>query len=406
MTKRYSHSSIEAYNNCPRQYKFAYVEKVSVEKKLSVDLLLGSTVHRALENLYRTKLNGKVIKLDELVAYYDNLWEDTDKEKIIVVRENDAIEDFIKVGRDSLSKYYEKYHPFDDGQTLNVEEYIDFPLDPNNRFNIRGRIDRLSRLDDGTVEVIDYKTKAQLPSQRSLDDDNQMGIYLIAVKYLWPDFTKLRAKQIFIRHGVEMTTEMNDDQLEEIRYRVFQNILKIEESLKNDNFPPQESHLCSWCQYYDLCPAKRHKLVLDGNQDAEFDEKVGEKLADEYIRLDQEIKSKTAELKALKSDIIRFCDETELTRLSSDVGHVNVRFTETDEFPSKTANSEAFLNLTILARDAGLDEAFKLDQNLLYKDFYSTEKLPPELMEQMKVYLLKKKTTRVTARGKKNKLEE
>lgn len=395
MAKKYSHSSIDTYNNCPRQYKFAYVERVSVEKKLTADLYLGSVVHKALENLYRTKLNGRVMPFEELLAFYNRQWDETEKNRLVVVRESDSIEAFIEIGRIGLKKFYDKFAPFDNGQTLIIEEFVDFPLDPNGRFNIRGKIDRMARLGDGSVEIIDYKTQAMLPTQVALDNDDQMALYLMAVRQLWPDFKNIRARQVFIRHGVEMTANMSDDKLDEIRYAIYQNILEIEDAAKNDNFPPKESSLCNWCEYYNLCPAKRHQRALEGNQDEQFDEKVGEKLAEQYITLDTDIKSKTAELKALKEDIIRFCEESDLTKLYSAAGELNARFSEGEEFPSKTANSDAYLNLSILARDAGLDEAFKLDQNVLYKEFYRSDKLPPELKQKLGVFLVKKKGVRL-----------
>ncbi len=403
MARKYSHSSIGTYNNCPRQYKFAYIERVTVEKKLTADLLLGSTVHKALETLYKTKLNGRVMPLDELLDFYNKQWDESNKDHIVVIRESDSIEDFIETGREGLRRFYGKYAPFDDGQTLVVEQFITFPLDPNGRFEIRGRIDRLVQRGDGTVEVIDYKTQAMLPTQRDLDNDPQMALYLIAVRHLWPDFERVRARQIFIRHGVEMAANIDDGRLEEIRYALYQKILEIEDAAQNDNFPPNESNLCNWCDFYSLCPAKRHKLALEGNQDEQFDEKVGETLAEKYIVLDKEIKTKSAELKALKEDVVRFCDEADLTRLSSPAGELSVRFGETEEFPSKTANADAYLNIAILARDAGLDEAFKLDQNVLYKEFYRAEKLPPELRDKLRVFLITKKSARITAKANSDK---
>ncbi len=399
MTRKYSYSSIDKYNNCPRQYKFDKIEKVTVAKKLTADLILGNAVHKTLESLYRTKLNGRVMPLEELIDTYNRRWEESDKSKIVVVRESDSIEDFIETGRIGLKKFYDKYAPFDDGQSLIIEQFVDFPLDPNERFHITGKIDRLARHDDGIVEIIDYKTQAMLPTQIELDNNHQMALYLMAVRHLWPDFKTVRARQVFIRHGLEMTANIDDNRLEEIRYAIYQNILEIEDAAKNDNFPPKESGLCNWCEYFNLCPAKRHQMALEGNQDEQFDEKVGEKLAEQYIRLDKDIKSKTAELKALKEDIIQFCEESDLTKLYSADGEVNVRFSESEEFPSKTANSDAFLNLSILARDAGLDEVFKLDQNVLYKEFYRADKLPPELKEKMGVFLVKRKSARVTTKA-------
>jgi ATP-dependent helicase/DNAse subunit B len=44
----YSHSRLETYQNCPRQYKLQYIDKVEVEERESVEAFLGSKVHETL----------------------------------------------------------------------------------------------------------------------------------------------------------------------------------------------------------------------------------------------------------------------------------------------------------------------------------------------------------------------
>ena len=96
-------------------------------------------------------------------------------------------------------------------------------------------------------------------------------------------------------------------------------------------------------------------------------------------------------MRALKDDIVKFCEQMEITRLDSDRGNLKVITQETEEFPSKSRDEKVFTALSIIARDADLKECFKLDQNVLYKEFYRTEKLPPDLMQKLQKYLRKKK---------------
>jgi len=402
MARAYSNSKIGTYNTCPRQYKFQHIERATVEKPVGVEAFLGSAVHQALEKLYTLKLNGKIQALEDVLRGYHEYWEGPDKESIKVTRENLGVEDYIKVGVKALERYYDKYKPFEDTRTLALEKNISFPLDPNGRFTINGKIDRIGIREDGVVEIIDYKTKALLPTQQFLDDDEQMGLYQMGVRHLWPDFGKIELKQIFLRQMTEMMTVMDDEKLEEIRYRVYQKILEIEQAVEDDNFPPRESSICDWCVYHELCPAKRHRLALEDEVDVEFDPGQGKDLAEQYLTVNEKKKRLESELKALKEDIIRYCDEYDVTNLSASRGSITLSKKDVQTFPGKTDNDKHYLEITMLARDAGLDECFKLDQNILFKEYYAARKLPPDLAERLREYVIKKKryTVRPYYKGK------
>ncbi|MBN2227110.1 MAG: PD-(D/E)XK nuclease family protein [candidate division Zixibacteria bacterium] len=398
MPRSYSISRLGTYDACPRQYQFQYIDKAVVEKPVSVEAFLGSAVHRTLENLYNMKMNGRLQNRDDMLAFYHRLWEGPDRDYIKVTRETLGVEDYIKVGHDGLLKYYGQYAPFDEGDILALEKLFSFPLDSAGRFMMNCKVDRLTRRPDGVIEIIDYKTGASIPTQQQFDDDDQMGIYQLGVQYLWPDFNRIAIKQIFIRQGLEMTTEMDVDTLEEIRYRAYQRILEIEQAERDDHFPPRESNLCNWCVYFALCPAKRHRLALEGNDEVEFDAEVAKELADRYLTLNEQKKQLDAELKALKDDIVRLCEEADILSLASTKGDVKVSLSENEAFPSKTADEDAYMDLSLLAREAGLEECFKLDEKVLYKEFFIKERLTPELLEKLKEYVIRKRQTTLRTR--------
>ena len=59
----------------------------------------------------------------------------------------------------------------------------------------------------------------------------------------------------------------------------------LERAVELNNFPVQESNLCNWCQYYDLCPAKGGKGLKTGAQETLEPLPTSEilSLVDEYI---------------------------------------------------------------------------------------------------------------------------
>ena len=391
MTKSYSYSKIGQFRNCPRQYKFNYIEKATVEKPVSVEIFLGSAVHRALEKLYKFKVNGRIQPVEEMLADYHKDWEGPDRDRIKVTKEHMGIDDFINIGAKALKKYYQMYHPFDEGEIIGLEKNASFPLDPANRFMMRAKLDKLVQRDDGVVEIVDYKTQSRLPTQQDLDNDLQMGLYQHAVNFLWPQFDKIELKQIYLRQGIAMSTVMSQDKLDEKKQETINLILEIEQAGRDDDFPVKESALCDYCPYFELCPAKRHRRALDDEAADVIKPETGKELAEEYLKLNHEKKKIESEMKALKEDIVGYCDKTDMLRLDSDSGYIKITSTEKEGFPSKTEDNQAFVKMSQLARNAGLVECFKLEPNVLFKEFFAREKLDENLTEKLSEFIRKKR---------------
>ena len=96
-------------------------------------------------------------------------------------------------------------------------------------------------------------------------------------------------------------------------------------------------------------------------------------------------------MKALKEDIVGYCDKTDMLRLDSDSGYIKITSTEKEGFPSKTEDNQAFVKMSQLARNAGLVECFKLEPNVLFKEFFAREKLDENLTEKLSEFIRKKR---------------
>jgi len=47
----YSHSGLKTFRNCPRKFKFQYIEKPQIPKRIGAEAYLGNAVHRVLQTL-------------------------------------------------------------------------------------------------------------------------------------------------------------------------------------------------------------------------------------------------------------------------------------------------------------------------------------------------------------------
>ncbi|MCH9030762.1 MAG: PD-(D/E)XK nuclease family protein [candidate division Zixibacteria bacterium] len=384
MSDRYSHSKLGVFRNCPRRFKFQYIERPQVDRPVSADLFTGQMLHRALENLYDLAATGCLLSEEEFLERYDNSWETVSHANLVVYDLAQSVEHYIKLGRDSLQKYYRSHAPFDDGVTLGVEKRLTFTLDEERGYKIVAIIDRLRRRDDGVVEIIDYKFSKGIPSQKDLERNPQMALYQMAVQESWPQYENIVVKQIFLRQGEEFSAKLSPDLLDEARYQAVQDILEIKRALSENEFPTKESPLCKRCPYFSLCPAKRHRLALDDETTAEEELLDAQKKAERYLQLSTESRTIKAELDALKEELLFVAAKENLRTIEGEQGRIKIGSAQKG-FPSKSRDLQKFLKISELVRKSEMADVFlDLNEKAAYKDGFLTEKFPQETLDAMR----------------------
>ncbi len=113
-------------------------------------------------------------------------------------------------------------------------------ISEDSHLTIRGIIDRIDKIDDDTIEIIDYKTgrrtdfaTGQLKDFDSLKYDLQLGIYELAARKLYPS-VKHRMLTIFFTADGGPFTIYFDDRDDEI---IIDEIRRIYYTIANDNNP-------------------------------------------------------------------------------------------------------------------------------------------------------------------------
>ena len=253
----YSNSRLSTFETCPRQYWFAYIEKPEIERPPTVEAFLGSRVHEALEHLYFRLLNGRLLSRDELLDWYEALWQKEWSDDVRIVKADLTADDYRAVGRQCIGDYYERYHPFDQDRTLVLEGQILFNLDADGRHKVRGFIDRLARDRDGRYAIHDYKTSSRLPKQAQADADRQLALYQIGVQGMWDDVQEVDLVWHYLRFGAELRSRRTPEQLVALKAECIALIEDIESRGEDDeDFPTSASRLCDWCDYRELCPVR------------------------------------------------------------------------------------------------------------------------------------------------------
>ena len=136
----YSHSRIGSFETCPQQYKFQYIDKVEVTRPNTVEAFLGSIVHTALEKLYTDLRFDKHLSLEDVLAFFNDLWHKSWNEDIVIVKQDYTAENYRKMGERYLSDYYHHHKPFDEGKIIGLETQDSLSLDPEGNYSFHIRI--------------------------------------------------------------------------------------------------------------------------------------------------------------------------------------------------------------------------------------------------------------------------
>ena len=356
----YSHSQLSKYEECPLKYKLYYKDKIRRETE-GIESFLGLMVHETLRKCYDDLRLTKVNSLSDLLAYYNKIWRENWHDSIFIIRKDLTPEHYRALGKKLIETYYKRYSPFDLDITIGTEVSLNFPLDEDNKYRMRGYIDRLSRTQDGAHEIHDYKTSAYLPSQEDADKDRQLGLYHIGIQKRWPDVENIRLVWHYLAFDRELVSHRTPEAISSLAQDTIKLIDEIESAR---DFPPRESRLCDWCEYPDLCPRRKHFFMVEALPVNEYLNEPGVVLVNKYAALKNEKARIEEEMEKVKEAILEYSKREGVEVIRGSDYKAKVRFGERLKFLGKSDAER--LELDKVIKEVGKwDEVSQLDITLL-----------------------------------------
>ncbi|MBI3442208.1 MAG: PD-(D/E)XK nuclease family protein [Candidatus Sungbacteria bacterium] len=326
---RTSYSAIQTYLQCPQRYEFQEIGKIRVPK--SREAIFGTLVHSTLHFMFQR--DPLFPTLDEVVGYFQAHWpalETFNKDAAHdVLKQPWAEEDekiYFEQGVKMLKRFYEKNAPWN-FHIVDLESRFELTLTDEKTSEthvLAGIIDRIDKLDDGTYEIIDYKTGRRMPSQDSLNQDLQLSLYSAGLQKRWPQLKTedIKLSLYFLRHEEKLSTVTNPDTTEKTKQHILRTIAEIQERLKaGKNFEPIPSALCNWCGYRPMCPAWRHLYKKEADPRLAADE--ADAAIEKYFELKKTEKQLEQEIKILQDQIKAYMELEKLTRVFGKDGTVS-----------------------------------------------------------------------------------
>lgn len=224
-----SYSQIETFKTCPLQYKLKYIYKVPTP--FSAPLSFGISMHAALKDFYFNFKSERKQSEKLILAALKDSWTSEG------YRSKSHEKKMFDKGKKFLSGYYKKeFNPKTVPAALEQSFVVPLSVPKGARpLKIGGKIDRVDKLYGGKIEIIDYKTGANVPTQRQVDHDLQLTFYALAAANIneepfGKNIDKIKLTLYYFDNQEKISTTRTKKQLEDARKEIFAWRDKIEKS--------------------------------------------------------------------------------------------------------------------------------------------------------------------------------
>jgi RecB family exonuclease len=237
---RLSFSRIESYANCPRKFRYSYVDKLP--GRPGPHLSFGTSIHNALEAFYDQKLPD-CPSVEELLGFLYDRWEHSGFADL----PRDEQIGFYRHAQQVLRRYHQRVA---DRYRLPVATEAWFELPIEYQATVVGSIDRVDVDDEGRFHVVDYKTNRKVKDRARVASSLQLSLYALACRHLYGALPATVSLD-FVVAGVEVTATLEELDLDAAR----QAVLDTAAAVRAEAYEPTPNPLCDWCDFQALCPA-------------------------------------------------------------------------------------------------------------------------------------------------------
>ena len=232
-----SASAIEQYERCPLAFKLS--RDWCIPEEPAAMMQFGSAMHLALKAYFDGVRAGRPPDEEAVIACFRD---EFGKAKIEENAQRDLYE---RDGCEQLRQFLRSDLATPTGEILNNERFFRAAIGGT---MVKGRMDRLERIEGDRVSVIDYKT-GKPKTQEYADESLQLSIYALAAKSIG-----------FVADSLVIVNLADSSAVESRRSakRLDGEAARVSDAAANiaaGNFEPKPGRYCRFCSYRSLCPA-------------------------------------------------------------------------------------------------------------------------------------------------------
>lgn len=241
-----SYSQLQTFQTCPLHYKLRYI--MNVPTAPSAALSYGISVHSTLRDFLQMLKDEQKINSETVLDLLNNNWINTGyTSKIHEKQTKTQAEKMLKIYAEKILK--------DKPNTLAIELPFNFWLSSGqNKLKVGGRIDRIDKLKDGRIEIIDYKTGPNVPTEKKLKEDFQLSFYALAATEIKDQILNKKPEEIVLTlNYLEVEKTFSTTRTKEELENAKEKILSLVDEISNSDFHCSGGMLCKNCEYSMLC---------------------------------------------------------------------------------------------------------------------------------------------------------
>ncbi len=263
LKRRFSFTQLAAFRKCPLQYKFAHLYRIPIlgsyqksfgqsvhlafQRILEMHKLRTSAVQASLfgggavEGGYRSP-GGFTVSEEEAVELFEDAWIDE------WYPDRRTHDEYWAKGKAALKTFWRACA---ERAPDVVEIEKDFTL-LLGQHSIKGKIDRVDRVPDGSVEVLDYKT-GTAKEELGTEDKEQLWLYQIALEERGVTVSRLAYWYVIdgeFREVEPLKEKKRAEFLEKLTER-------MDGILRSEFQPTPEPFTCKFCDFKNICEFRK-----------------------------------------------------------------------------------------------------------------------------------------------------
>lgn len=235
-----SYTALRTFLDCPQKYKFKYVDRLgSLYERQRYYFSFGNSMQKALTKFYSNP-NQQEKTLENLQNALRECW---------ISEGYDSQEQEASYQSQAMAALANFYHSKDFlGQPIYFEESFRIPM---GGYSLIGVMDRIDRLPDGSLEVIDYKVAKAFPGQEQEDVTLQLSIYAFAC---WKKFGVIpsRLSLFFLTDNERVSFQRTERELRQLEEQIRSYVQQIQNEQK---YLAKPGEVCKTCDFLTICPA-------------------------------------------------------------------------------------------------------------------------------------------------------
>lgn len=242
--ERLSASMLKTWLLCKRKFHHQYID--GIKSAPNTSFTLGTSAHFALEQANRS-LADSPRQLNPLeIEHYVQIFRDT-AAKLFVTDLS-----LFETGQELVSKELNSLDP--EEKIIGIEKEFDL-LTPEG-VRIYGFIDKISEVDSNTIKITDYKTSVIPLSYEEARVDEQLSMYDLAARLMYPEYENRILELKYLRSGDSVISYRSQIESETFRKLLVSIYSAIKQYVKQATDHPtgELNHFCNWCSYKNNCP--------------------------------------------------------------------------------------------------------------------------------------------------------